>query len=124
MRKGLKITLIILGIFLGIIILDTLQSKIFDNSPIIKITENYNKGNLLKKDKGLFVYTYTFKNGEKITVYKWEKYSTPVENSKDSTNYESKGNKEMKNINIIINNEKYSAVIEDNETADEFFNSW
>ena len=122
MRKGLKITLIILGIFLVIIILDTLQSKIFDNSPIIKITENYNKGNLLKKDKGLFVYTYTFKNGEKITVYKWEKYSTPVENSKDSTNYESEGNKEMKSINIIINNEKYSAVFEDNETADEFFN--
>ena len=41
MKKSLKITLIVLGILLGIIILDTLQAKVFDNSPIIKLRETY-----------------------------------------------------------------------------------
>ncbi len=33
---------------------------------------------------------------------------------------ESKVNKNMKNINVIINNIKYSATVEDNETVNEF----
>ena len=33
MKKSLKITLIVLGVLVGIILLDTLQAKIFDNSP-------------------------------------------------------------------------------------------
>ena len=129
MKKGLKITLIVLGVLLLIIVVDTLQAKIFDNSPLIKVTENYNGGNVLKKDKGIFVYTYFLKKGEKVTVYKWEKYSPPEENIIDlqpnNTNYENEGNIEMeniKNINVIINNQKYNATITDNETVKEFLN--
>ena len=41
MKKGQKIILIVVGILVGIIILDTLQAKIFDNSPLIKIRKSY-----------------------------------------------------------------------------------
>ncbi len=83
MKKSVKVTLIILGFLIGIIILDILQVKIFSNSSIIKVTENYNDEN---------------KGEEK------EK----MENAKS--------------INVIINNKKYSATIEDNETVKEFLN--
>lgn len=45
MKKSLKITLIVLGVFLGIIIIDTLQALLFDNSPINRIRENLDGGN-------------------------------------------------------------------------------
>ena len=79
MKKSLKIVLIVFGILISIIILDTLQARIFNNSPFIKITENYNDGSVLKKDKGIFVYTYIFTSGKKVTVYRWTKYSPSIE---------------------------------------------
>ena len=33
MKKGLKITLIVLVVTLGVVVLDTLQAKSFNNSP-------------------------------------------------------------------------------------------
>ena len=36
MKKSLKITLIVLGVLIGIIFLDTLQAKIFNNSPLLR----------------------------------------------------------------------------------------
>ena len=41
MKKSLKITLIVLGVLVGVILLDTLQAKVFDNSPLIKIRKNF-----------------------------------------------------------------------------------
>ena len=37
MKKSLKITSIVLGVLVVIVVLDTLQAKVFDNSLIIKI---------------------------------------------------------------------------------------
>ncbi|UKI57594.1 MAG: hypothetical protein L6V81_09835 [Clostridium sp.] len=39
MKKSLKITLIIIGVFVGLIILDTTQAIVFNNSPIIRKTK-------------------------------------------------------------------------------------
>ena len=72
MKKGLKITLIVLGILLGIIVLDTLQAKIFDNSPIFKIRENYDKGLIDYIDRGLLVNHYKYVNGNEMTIFFWE----------------------------------------------------
>ena len=55
MKKNIKIALIIIGILVGIILLDTLQAKVFDNKPIIKIVEYYNGGKLYQKHKGILV---------------------------------------------------------------------
>ncbi len=54
MKKGLKTTLIILGVLAVIIVLDTFQAKIFDNSPLLKIREDFNGGNTYYIDS-LFV---------------------------------------------------------------------
>lgn len=116
MSKCLKIFLIIFSILIVIVLLDTWQAKVFDNSPFLKITENYNDDNILKKDKGIFVYTYVFKNGEKVTVYRWEKYSPP-KNIKDTNEKESNT---MDNVNVSINGKIYNAILEDNETVKEF----
>ncbi len=116
MPKWIKIFLIIFSVLIVIVLIDTLQAKIFDNSPFLKITENYNDGNVLKKDKGIFVYTYVFQNGEKVTVYRWEKYSPP-EDVKDT---KEKENNAMQNINVSINGKIYNAKLEDNETVKEF----
>ncbi len=51
MNKKLRVILIILGILIGILLIDTLQAKIFNNSPFIRFTEDYNGGNLYKKIK-------------------------------------------------------------------------
>lgn len=119
MKKSLKVTLIVLGIFIGIIAFDTLQAKILNNRPFIKITENYKTGNVAKKDKGILVNTYIFTNGKKVTVYRWTKYAPP-ENSQNNYEEENKDTDEMKNVNVVINNQKYSATMEDNNTAEAF----
>lgn len=36
MKKSLKITLVVIGVLVGVIILDTAQAIIFNNSPIIR----------------------------------------------------------------------------------------
>ncbi len=79
MKKCVKIFLIALVIFIVIVLVDTIQAKVFNNRPIIKITEDFNGGNLYQKDKGIFIYTYIFTNGEKVTVFRWEKYAPPVD---------------------------------------------
>lgn len=71
MKKNIKIALIIIGILVGIILLDTLQAKVFDNKPIIKIAEYYNGGNLYQKHKGILVDTYVYTDGSQKTFYKW-----------------------------------------------------
>lgn len=88
MKKKLGIVLIILGILISILLIDTSQAKIFNNSPVIKLTEDYNGGNLYKKNKGILVDNYVYTNGDKKTIFKWEKYTTPINDS-----IEKEGNK-------------------------------
>ena len=79
MNKSVKIVLIILGILIGIVLVDTCQAKIFDNKPVLKIVEDYNGGNLYQKHKGILIDTYVYTNGTKETVFKWEKYAPIME---------------------------------------------
>ena len=74
MKKSLKITLIVLGVLIGIIVLDTIQAKVFNNSPILHIREHINKCNEKDYiDKGIIVNHYNFNNEEK-TLFKSAKY--------------------------------------------------
>ncbi len=87
MKKGLKITLIVLVILLGIILLDTFQAKVFDNSPLLKIRETYNGGETYYIDKGLLVNHYRCNNFEEATVWKNTKFACSLpENFKESVN--------------------------------------
>lgn len=97
MKKWLKITLIVLGILIGIVAIDTLQAKIFDNSPLLKIRDNLDGGTTDYIDKGLFVNHYHCNDNEKVTTWKGTKFACSM---KESTNDE-----------IIIN------------TIDDFYNT-
>ncbi len=103
MKKGIKIFLIIFVILVIIILVDTIQAKILDNRPIIKITENYNGGNVYQKDKGIFVYTYVFTNGKRVTVFRWEKYAPPLEEKVDLEENETTYIEFTRTYNIVSN---------------------
>lgn len=64
MKKGLKIVLIIFGILIGIIILDTIQALIFNNNVIIGIETK------CRRKEGILVDTYHCGNGENISKLK------------------------------------------------------
>ena len=84
MKKGLKIILIVLGVLAGIVLLDTLQAKIFDNSPFIKIRKNFKDGYVQYMDKGLLVNHYHCNNNERITTWKFTKFACSIaENKKE-----------------------------------------
>ena len=64
MKKWLKVILIIVGIAVGIILIDSMQALIFNNEPIIGIDTK------CRYRKGIFVYTRHYGNGEKRTMLK------------------------------------------------------
>ena len=75
MKKSLKITLIVIGVLVGIIAIDTLQAKIFDNSPLLKIRDNLDGGTIDYIDKGIFVNHYHCNNNENVTTWKGTKFT-------------------------------------------------
>ena len=54
----IKRTILIILVVLSIVLIDTVQAKIFNNRPVISIVEDYNGGDLYQKSKGLLVDTY------------------------------------------------------------------
>jgi len=77
----MKKVFIIVGIIIGIILLDSMQALVFDSNPLLKIREHYNGGNLNYVDKGILVDTYCGINGKKDTVIKGFSYSLSFENT-------------------------------------------
>ena len=76
MKKYVKIILIIIGILLIFLVIDIMQAKFLNNSPIIKITKNIDGGTLDKLDVGILTKTYYCKDIKK-TIFKWEEYNCP-----------------------------------------------
>ena len=113
MKKGIKIFLIIFVILVIVVLVDTMQAKIFDNRPLIKIRYNRDGGNVDYIDKGIFVYTYVFTNGEKVTVYRWEKYAPPEEVSVDI-----EVNKEKSFLGKIVESNESYIIVEPNENEE------
>ena len=76
MSKCIKIFVIVILAVLVFVLTDSIQAKLFNNRPILKLVEDYNGGNLYQKDKGILVYTYVYTDGTQKTVFRWEKYSS------------------------------------------------
>ncbi len=92
MKTIIKSIFIIIFMFLGIIIIDAVQAKIFNHSPIIRMREDFNGGNLFYIDKGFLAEHYYCVNNDEKTVFKWEKYDCPKvaieqDNNKDEDKY-------------------------------------
>lgn len=82
MKKSFKITLIVIGVVVGIILLDTAQAIIFNNSPIIKVTKTYSS--VQRKDIGVFVETYIFDGITKRTYFKWGAHTLPIKENTEN----------------------------------------
>ena len=83
MNKYIKIILIIVGVIIAIILLDTLQARIFKSSPIISYKVTLEDKNSWV-DKGILMDTYyCTKDSDIITVswhFKTNKYICPIDN--------------------------------------------
>ena len=73
MKKNLKITIIIVVILIGIVLIDSVQALIFNNSPIIKIRTDASNGFYV--DKGILVNHYNCSENNKKSVLKTTKYA-------------------------------------------------
>lgn len=94
MKKFLKIILIVAGVLLGIILLDTLQARLFKNSPIISWKESLEGDSYV--DKGIVMNTYYCVKDQDIVTVSWHfknsKFSCPIysDNKKEDTSEEMK----------------------------------
>ena len=97
MKKKIKLILIITGIILSIIILDTIQARILKNSPLISKKEQL-PNNDSWVDKGILMDTYyCIKEKDIVTVswhFKTTKFTCPIDNTIEENNLE--------NISIAI----------------------
>lgn len=82
MKKGFKMLFLWIVFLLVFFALDTIQAKVFDNCPLIKITKSMNGSNLDKLDIGVFTKTYYCSDGTQKTIFNWEAYTCPMETNK------------------------------------------
>lgn len=69
MKKALKISFVVIGVVIAIVLLDSIQALVFDNNPVIGIqTKNMKK-------VGILVDTHHCGNGKHDTVIKGFSYS-------------------------------------------------
>ena len=120
MKKGIKVFLMIFLILVIVVLVDTMQAKVFDNNSLIKIRYNRDGGNIDYIDKGIFVYTYVFTNGEKVTVFRWEKYAPPEEPvdlqiDNINSNQNDNGKKEQYFFGKVIESNTNYIIVEPNE---------
>ena len=101
--KSFKIFLSILAILITIVIIDTLQAKIFNNSTMLKIREKINENSYI--DKGILVNHYYCNDNKKTTTWKMEKYNCPIDQKEklEFSNY----SKVIENIIIELNIPEY-----------------
>lgn len=88
MKKFLKILLIVIIVIIGIIVIDTLQARLFKNSPIISWKSSL-EDNDSWVDKGLLMDTYYCTKEKDIVTVNWElktsKFTCPIDNIENET---------------------------------------
>ena len=115
MKKGLGVSFIVLGVLVGIVVLDTLQAKIFDNSPLLKIRENLDGGSTDYIDKGLLVNHYHCNNNEKVTTWKDSKFACSMKEvvglgwTQDNINYWLHDEKDISFIRDLFKNYSFTS---------------
>ncbi len=83
MKKNIRKIFIILGILIGILLLDTLQARILKHSPIISWKENLADDDSWVK-RGIFIDTYYCTREQDITTVIWKlkgiNFTCPIDN--------------------------------------------
>lgn len=82
MKKVFKISLISILVIVGSILIDTLQAKVFKNSPIISWSKKLEDGDSWV-DKGILIDTYYCTKEQDIVTVSWKfknsKFTCPIE---------------------------------------------
>lgn len=121
MKKSKKILLIIIGVFISVVIIDSGQTLIFNNKPLLKLVENFNGGDLYQKNKGILVDNYVCTNGTKKSVFKFQDYTCSIEKIRYAKLGEV-SNTEIKDNGIILRimektlNDSYATIILENNS--------
>ena len=83
MKKNIKIILIVLGVLIGVILLDTLQARILKHSPIISWKVELADDDSWV-DKGILIDTYYCTREQDIQTISWKfkgnKFTCPIDN--------------------------------------------
>lgn len=88
MKKVIRVILIVIIVIMALILLDTLQARIFKNSPIISWKEEV-EDNDSWVDRGILLDTYYCTKEKDIVTVTWKfkttKYDCPVDNIENET---------------------------------------
>lgn len=83
MKKSIKVILIIIGIIIGIILIDTLQARILKNSPFISWKEELSDDDSWV-DRGIIIDTFYCTEEKDIVTVSWKlkgsKFTCPIDN--------------------------------------------
>lgn len=106
MKKCLKIILILIVILIGLILLDTLQAIIFNNSPVISKKEYYDYDNWIAKGIILNSYHCIDENNNLTMKYKLKntKYMCPIKLNDFDLFVNVQGDTERKKIFVVNHN--------------------
>lgn len=121
MKKSKKTLLIIMGIFISFVIIDSGQALIFNNKPVLKLVENINGGYLYQKNKGILVDNYVCTNGTKKSVFKLQGYNCPSKKQEYAKSGE-ESNIEIKNNGVVLRikekalNDSWATIILENNS--------
>jgi len=84
MNKFLKWTLLLVGVFILIVVVDSLQARVFKNSPIISWKETLPVAHSWV-DKGILIDTYYCTKEKDIVTVSWHfktsKFTCPIKNN-------------------------------------------
>ena len=118
MKSIFKKLMIIIGVLIGLIILDTIQALVFNNNPLIG-TETK-----CRMKQGIFVNTYHCGEGKNITRLKKNNvcyYDSVCGIEEENNTIEiNSTSEEINSVKVIINGKEYIINLEDNETAKTF----
>ena len=85
MKKNVKIILIVVGVLIGLVLLDTLQARILKHSPIISWKEELSDDDSWV-DRGILMDTYYCTREQDIVTVSWKfkgnKFTCPIDNIK------------------------------------------
>ena len=85
MKKNVKIILIVVGVLIGLVLLDTLQARILKHSPIISWKEELSDDDSWV-DRGILMDTYYCTREQDIVTMSWKfkgnKFTCPIDNIK------------------------------------------
>ena len=122
MNKRIKIILVVIGVLVGFILLDTVQARIFKNSPIVSWKENLEDADSWV-DRGIIMDTYyCTKEQDMVTVswkFKVSKFTCPIDkvNVDELNRINNKIIEYFSSDNVEYDNLSFNYVDEENEVV-------